>query len=417
MTYSRSMNAYLTRLLALVVLIATLPAGAAQMVALDMKATGSVKPALAESLTPVLIAELSRRQGISVVSQADVRALLEHEARRQSLGCDDEKCMAEIAGSLGAELLLSSFLGQVGKKWVVTLNLIRVDQAKVIRRVQADVLGGEETIAEAVQNAVHNLFRDGLPDEVMGPASLSRLGFKAALLGFGRVVLDPAQKAKNHRRRIVLDLIHTELDYDVAPKFDALDITSRRAMASINKVAMVSTDLNDLNHFLIARAQWVALRQDMERVKEIRQRARERGVTPSGRPLRYEDPEPPEWPATEEIEALFKDLAPAQAVVRKALAAYKKRDQKKFASFWIKDKQQKAGRFMADQTDRDRRYHFTHDLIANHALTPEMLKRCFTQQKEGDLVVYLVQFRDGEPYSSKRVFLTQQAKQWKIRSW
>ena len=156
----------------------------------------------------------------------------------------------------------------------------------------------------------------------MGPASLSRLGFKAALLGFGRVVLDPGLNPKSHRRRIILDLIHTELDYDVAPKFDALDITSRRAMASINKVAMVSTDLEDLKHFLAARAQWIALRQDLERVKEIRQRARERGVTPTGRPLRYEDPEPIDWPVKEKTEAMFQALAPAQAVVRQALAAY-----------------------------------------------------------------------------------------------
>ena len=99
-------------------LLLSLPATAAQIVALDLKATGNAPKRLAVALSPVLVAELARREGMSVISQDDVRALLELEAEKQLAGCDDAGCMADIAGSLGAELLCTSKIALVGKEYV-----------------------------------------------------------------------------------------------------------------------------------------------------------------------------------------------------------------------------------------------------------------------------------------------------------
>ncbi|MFH1811317.1 MAG: hypothetical protein ABIJ09_21435 [Pseudomonadota bacterium] len=394
-----------------------MPGRSAQMVALNMRATGEVKAALAETLTPLLIAELSRRPGISVVSQADVRALMENEARKQAMGCDDTTCMTEIAGSLGAELLLSSSLGKVGRKWIVSLTLIQVEQAKVFRRVSGEQLGGDEAAAEAVIAAVQDLFRDGLPEELQGPASLSRLGFKAALLGFARVVRDPKQDPKPPRRRIVLDLVNTELDYDVEPKFYLLDVTSNREISDLDRVILAARDRTEADHLLDARDQWRLLRQDWDRVKEIRTRARERGVAPSGRPLRFEDPEPREWPEAKEAQTYWKTVAPAQKVVLRALKAYLKRDPKAFGAQWAKGYEGSAGRFFEEQHATDQRSKYTYTIAPQQVVTPWDLKSLIEAAKPDEITVLLVQFRDGKPYDDDRVYMKLEEGVWKIRSW
>ncbi len=392
-------------------------AGAAQMVALDMRATGGVAAGLAETLTPVLITELSRRPGMSIVSQADVQALLENEARKQNLGCEDDSCMTEIAGSLGAELLVSSSLGKVGRKWVVQLTLIEVEKAQVFRRVTGEQMGGEEAAAEAVIAAVHNLFKDGLPAELQGPASMSRRGFKAALLGFAKQVRDPAQDPKPARRRIVLDLVNTELDYDVEPKIRRLDLTSRRQIGALDDEVLVAKDPVDAARLFTARAQWVVVRQDLERVKEIRTRARERGVAPSGRPLRFEDPEPTEGPSEADIAAYKKAAPPARELVKRALRAYSKRQRQAFLGFWGKEHQKAAERVFDNQHQSDQRNGFSYRLVPLYALSPRFLESGIGQNKKGEMLIYLAKLKKGAPYNDDRVYLIREGGAWKIRGW
>ena len=392
-------------------------AQAAQIMVLNMKASKGVSAALAQSLTPILVAELSRRQGMSVIAQEDVRALLENEAHKQSLGCDDASCMTEIAGSLGTELLISSSLGKLGKQYVVNLTLFDVQKAKAFRRSSARQSGGEEAAAEAVTAAVLDLFRAGLPAELQGPASLSRRGFQASLMGFAKLILDANAQVKPTRRRIILDLVNTELDYDVEPKFRALDLTSRRQISQINDWLLVAKDVRDRDRLLRARSLWVAMREDLERVKEIRSRARARGVVPSGRPLRFQEPDPLDWPPATEIRAYKKAAKAGLKLAQKALAAYKKNQQKKFVSLWSKDDQRSAQRFYTDEKKRKGKYKRTWKLVPLFALTPKQLQRCIEQHKKGELLIYLAEFRQGKVYDDDRVYMKQTDGIWKIRSW
>ncbi|MCP4502344.1 MAG: hypothetical protein GY822_20505 [Deltaproteobacteria bacterium] len=210
-------------------------AKAAQIVAFDLKAVGAVRKSMAESLSPILLAQLARQDGMSVVSQADIRALLELEGAKAAMGCDEGGCMAEIAGSLGAELLVTSALSKVGREWVVSMTVIQVDGAKILRRSTGKGRGKVEDAATvAIENAVHQLFKGALPTELQGPASMTRRGFKAALAGLHQAMLDPALDPQASRRRIVLDLVATELDYDASPKLDMLDLRIRRERGDCN---------------------------------------------------------------------------------------------------------------------------------------------------------------------------------------
>lgn len=390
---------------------------AAQIMVLNMKASKGASAALAQSLTPILVAELSRRQGMSVIAQEDVRALLENEAHKQSLGCDDASCMTEIAGSLGTELLVSSSLGKIGKQHVVNLTLFDVQKAKAFRRSSARQAGGEEAAAEAVTAAVQDLFRAGLPSELQGPASLSRRGFQASLMGFAKLILDPKVENTGARRRIILDLVNTELDYDVEPKFRALDLTSRRQMSQINDWLLVAKNSADRDRLLHARSLWVTMREDLERVKEIRSRARARGVVPSGRPLRFQQPDPLDWPPATEIRAYKKAVKAGLKQVKKALTFYKKNQKQKFTKLWSADKRSNGQRFYDDEKNRKPRYARTWKLVPLFALTPKQLQRCIDQHKKGELLVYLAEFRKGKVYDDDRVYLVQNKGVWQIRSW
>ncbi|MBN2359648.1 MAG: hypothetical protein JXR83_09335 [Deltaproteobacteria bacterium] len=402
--------------LALAVVVAA-PARGAQLVALDMKATGGVPQGTADALTPILVTELGRRPGISVVSQADVKALLEHSADRQLMECSDESCLAAIAGSLGAELLLTSTISRVGRKWVVTLSLLEVAKAKVFRRATGETLGSDEAAVEAVVGAVHNLFRDSLPDDMKGPASMSRLGFKAALAGFTQAIRDPKQDGKAGRRRLILDLVNTELDYDAAPKIDMLDTAIRRQVYTLDNEMLDARDEPDFRRLLHARQSWLAVRQDLERVKEIRQRARERGVVPSAQPLRFEEPDPPDWPDAKLVAAYKRDVEPARRVVAQALKSYRGRDQKGFVAWWSKEHVSSAERAFVDGHDSDERYGYSYQVVALHAIPPWLLERAIESQQKGEMLVYLLRFKKGEPDDDRYVYLVREQGKWRIRSW
>jgi hypothetical protein len=58
------------------------------------------------------------------------------QAEKQNAGCDDSgSCMAEIAGALGASLVVFGDVGKLGELLVVNLNLFNVDLAQSQGRV------------------------------------------------------------------------------------------------------------------------------------------------------------------------------------------------------------------------------------------------------------------------------------------
>lgn len=403
-------------LLVAVVLLLAGHARAAQIVTLDMKPSGGVPPRVAESLSPVLVAELARREGMSVISQADVRALLELESDKQLLGCSDASCMTDIAGSLGAELLCTSTLGRVGAEYVVTLTLIQVDGAKVARRSTARAKGGEEAAGEALLQAVHELFKGGLPTELQGPASMTSRGFEAALAGLHRAVLDKKGDPRESRRRIILDLVATELDYDAEPKLDMLDLALRRGRAEATRRVLSAKSHKERDFYVAARQHYGALWDDLGRVKEIRTRARERGVVPSPRPLRFLDPDPAKEPAAKDVARYGKAVAPGQKLVARALAAYAKGDEAGFVPLWKKGYDGNAKRTLGERASDEKRG-VRYELLPLHAMPPELLERAISTLDEGRLVVYRRKIVNGKVDSEDAVWLEREDGRWRISSW
>lgn len=86
---------------------------------------------------------LSRLGGpdLSVVSERDIEQLIGLERQRQLMGCgaDSTSCIAELAGALGVDVVISSSLAKTESGYIVTLRALRASDGKVLAAPNARV--------------------------------------------------------------------------------------------------------------------------------------------------------------------------------------------------------------------------------------------------------------------------------------
>ena len=89
---------------------------------------------VSDDLASVVVATIARAardtEAFSVISGADIRALLTLEAQKQLCGVESESCLAEIGGALGADFMVKGQLRKIGKKLVLDLVLMSVVDAR-----------------------------------------------------------------------------------------------------------------------------------------------------------------------------------------------------------------------------------------------------------------------------------------------
>ncbi|MBK7859363.1 MAG: hypothetical protein IPJ65_12220 [Archangiaceae bacterium] len=90
----------------------------------ELKVSGAT-PAQRDVIVDVLVQQLAKG-GVKVTTARDMAAVLGAERQRQLLGCSGESasCMAELAGALGADGLVTGTLALVGKTWVASLSIV-----------------------------------------------------------------------------------------------------------------------------------------------------------------------------------------------------------------------------------------------------------------------------------------------------
>lgn len=113
------------------------------------------------TIESVLLTSFEATGRFKVVGRQDINALLGLEARKQAVGCsDDTACVAQIAGALGVDLVATADVGLLGTTTVITLTVIDVRTATVLRRLRRilhdpnDLVGAMDSIAAEVSSAV-----------------------------------------------------------------------------------------------------------------------------------------------------------------------------------------------------------------------------------------------------------------------
>lgn len=150
-----------------------------KVIVLDLKGNGldvESKSALGNLIT----VSLSELAAFDVVSGAEVRSLIELEGQKQTVGCDqDMACLAEIAGALGARLIVHGSVERLGSVLLFSLTLHDTKTASPVGRTALQ--GGTlDALANALPAKVQQMAIPFLQAEGL---STSKVQTRAMLAG------------------------------------------------------------------------------------------------------------------------------------------------------------------------------------------------------------------------------------------
>jgi hypothetical protein len=133
----------------------------------------------------LLALRLAEDEGLSIVTPKDVSALLGMERQKELLGCSDAstQCVAELAGALGTEGIVTGQLAKVGDKFQLSVKIIAADGRGTLYQHASQLLTSEEDLVAEVQaiakeapDKLRRKLRPGaaVVPEVAAPAGPSR---------------------------------------------------------------------------------------------------------------------------------------------------------------------------------------------------------------------------------------------------
>lgn len=93
-----------------------------------------------------------------VVSSSDIRAILGLEGIKQSLGCTETACAAELGGALGADLMLAGVIGRLGDSILLTAKVIDVKGVRTLKRTSVKMPNDENVFDKGIGTLVRKLF-------------------------------------------------------------------------------------------------------------------------------------------------------------------------------------------------------------------------------------------------------------------
>ncbi len=121
-------------------------------------AARGVEQATADALTAILSSELNSIEGISVIGQDDINAMLAKVQTDAQMQCTDSlECVVEIGASLGLSKLITGSVGKVKDTWVISIQLIDTRRAEVENRVLESYDGEKDELRNAIKLAAYQI--------------------------------------------------------------------------------------------------------------------------------------------------------------------------------------------------------------------------------------------------------------------
>ncbi|MBL92736.1 MAG: hypothetical protein CMH56_13105 [Myxococcales bacterium] len=118
---------------------------------LRVEARRKVDPELALALEGVVQSTLATDRQREVFGQEDLRRVFEFESERQSMGCTDASCLAELANVMNADRLVLGTMDKMGKSYLIGLTEIDGKSLKPVGRVQKTIPAKEEQLISGVE--------------------------------------------------------------------------------------------------------------------------------------------------------------------------------------------------------------------------------------------------------------------------
>ncbi|HSA33616.1 MAG TPA: hypothetical protein P5077_07815 [bacterium] len=121
-------------------------------------AARGVEQATSDALTAILSSELNSIQGVNVIGQDDINAMLAKVQTDAEMQCTDSlECVIEIGASLGLSKLISGAVGKVKDTWVISIQLIDTRRGEVENRVLESFDGEKDELRNAVKLAAYQI--------------------------------------------------------------------------------------------------------------------------------------------------------------------------------------------------------------------------------------------------------------------
>jgi hypothetical protein len=163
--------------------------GRLSVLVLDLQRS-NVEPGEVRIVTDLIATQIGRRDNIDVLTASDLADAMGLEAERQAMGCEsNESCLAEIAGAMGADLVVFGSVGRLNQTFLVNLNLFSNAETKSVARETVEANDLDE-LPRAIAVATDRMIVAAIPDaESMihepAPAATPLMARPLAWVGIG----------------------------------------------------------------------------------------------------------------------------------------------------------------------------------------------------------------------------------------
>ncbi len=135
-----------------------------RVVVTELSVRGGIDPADVEGIDMLLGPAFAGHPDLKAIFPTDIRNLLDLEAQKMLMGCEESNCMVALGGALGASYVMTPALSFVSGRFVVQITLIDAEDATVVHRATrtiTDFAKLPEAFEEAGTEAVNALSQTG----------------------------------------------------------------------------------------------------------------------------------------------------------------------------------------------------------------------------------------------------------------
>ena len=192
----------------------------------------------AKAIDDIVGQSVSRAQNLTVMTVADVGRIADVDAKKELMGCDQDGCMAQLAGAFGARYVVYGSVAVLGELYVVQLTLFDSDVGQALRRSRVETTNLADMtkrIDEGVDDVLSPIATLGAPPASgVSPGPWLTAGGAAAVVVGAVLVAVGVQPALAHGTALE-DINAAEAAFDAdadAALVDAKDAQGRAATAS-----------------------------------------------------------------------------------------------------------------------------------------------------------------------------------------
>jgi len=131
-----------------------------KIVVWNLKPNAGVTEKEAATVSSIVTAEIARVSKSTIISESEMKGVIDGEQIKMSCGADDSSCIAEIGAAMGAPFSVSGTFSKMGDYWIITLQLVDVRKVEVLSRISKKFKGNENALVEAITPMICELFDD-----------------------------------------------------------------------------------------------------------------------------------------------------------------------------------------------------------------------------------------------------------------